>query len=246
MKTGFLFLPVRDIDRARAFYGTTLGLEVAWHEGEHVTAYRLPGTDVELMLQGSDTASPPGIMLVASDAEAFAAAHPGLEVAERYPIPGGKAVEFRDPDGWTLTVLDESDDPASGLDDALEAAFATWCRAWETGEVDPALAHLAPDFVGRYRHGAGAWESGDRTSFEQGMRDAIRKIGPGQARWHREIRTRYALGPDRTAVVSVYEMTAPGVVGRSLTTEEWERTPERYRLVGQISLYPAPSPSEAR
>lgn len=239
MKTGFVCLPVRDLVRARAFYGGTLGFKVAWHEGDRVTAYRLPGTEVELMLQGSETASPPGVMLVVSDAEEFAKAHPGLEVAERYPIPGGKAIEVRDPDGWTVAALDESDTPGPRLDDALEAYLAVWVGAWETGNLAPALAYLTADFAGLYRYGGGDWERGDRQSFERDTLHAIARIEPGQAHWRREIRTEYALTVDRIAVVAAYEMTAPGVVGRALTTEQWVRTVDGYSLAGEMSLYPA-------
>ena len=49
-KLTFVYLPVADLAAARTFYRDQLGLEEAWREGDQSCAFKLPGTEVQLML----------------------------------------------------------------------------------------------------------------------------------------------------------------------------------------------------
>jgi catechol 2,3-dioxygenase-like lactoylglutathione lyase family enzyme len=240
--TAFIFLPVSDLAQARRFYGDTLGLEVAWHMGDQVTAFRLPGTSVELLLSASPGASPPGVFLQVSDVDAFGAGHTALPpAAERYAIPGGTALEYRDPDGWTVGLVDEPENPLATLHQAMDAYFHDWVAAWDTGHLDDLMRWLAPHFEGMYLHGATFDEPGNRDAFRAGTEAAIRAVGPGRAHWRRDLRAVFVRAPGQVAVTALYEMTAGERTGRALTTEEWTEDGGTWRLAREISLYQVPA-----
>ena len=50
MKLTFLYQPVKDLKESVAFYRDTLGFDESWREGESTAAFKLPGSEVELML----------------------------------------------------------------------------------------------------------------------------------------------------------------------------------------------------
>lgn len=60
MELSFLYVPVTDLGPSLAFYRDVLGLEESWREGETTVAFRLPGSDVELMID-VDPDAPPGL-----------------------------------------------------------------------------------------------------------------------------------------------------------------------------------------
>lgn len=63
-KVTYFYLTVPEMKTARTFYRDTLGLEEAWREGESTCAFKLPGTEVQLMLNLKDSSDTNGAGLV--------------------------------------------------------------------------------------------------------------------------------------------------------------------------------------
>jgi catechol 2,3-dioxygenase-like lactoylglutathione lyase family enzyme len=55
MKLTFLYHPVKDLKAALAFYRDVLGWDEAWREGDVTVAMQIPGSEVQVMLDASDT-----------------------------------------------------------------------------------------------------------------------------------------------------------------------------------------------
>jgi catechol 2,3-dioxygenase-like lactoylglutathione lyase family enzyme len=112
MKLEFLYAPTRDLQAALALYRDELGWEEVWREGESTVTLKLPGTDVQLMI---DTAEPDGgsafgPIFVLEDVRRFFAERPAALRASAEPaeIPGGFLATFQDPSGNTIYVMDQS------------------------------------------------------------------------------------------------------------------------------------------
>ena len=58
MKLEFLYAPTRDLQVSLALYRDELGWEEAWREGDSTVSLKLPGSDVQLMLDATDGAGP--------------------------------------------------------------------------------------------------------------------------------------------------------------------------------------------
>jgi catechol 2,3-dioxygenase-like lactoylglutathione lyase family enzyme len=112
MKLAFVYVPVKDIPRALAFYRDTLGLEELWREGDGTVALRAPGDEAALMLDRVDTDAAPGPLYVVDSVAEFYERHRSqLDfMAEPAEIPGGNWVELRDPEGTLVRLLDQSTD----------------------------------------------------------------------------------------------------------------------------------------
>ena len=112
MKLMFLYQPVPDLPAAVTFYRDVLGLDESWREGEGTAAFRLPGTEVELMLDVPPDSGPEwkaGGFFAVDSVDAFVAEHPDIKLAgEVIDVPGGRSVAFLDPAGNTLHLLDQS------------------------------------------------------------------------------------------------------------------------------------------
>lgn len=112
MKLMFLYQPVSDLAEAVAFYRDVLGLDESWREGDGTAAFRLPGTEVELMLDvppGDGPEWKAGGFFAVDSVDAFVAAHPDIKwVGEPIDVPGGRSAAFQDPAGNTLHLLDQS------------------------------------------------------------------------------------------------------------------------------------------
>ncbi len=54
VKLTFLYHPVKDLTEALAFYRDELGWDEAWREGDETVAMKIPGSDVQVMLDASD------------------------------------------------------------------------------------------------------------------------------------------------------------------------------------------------
>jgi catechol 2,3-dioxygenase-like lactoylglutathione lyase family enzyme len=110
MKLTFMYQPVTDIKEAVAFYRDTLGFDESWREGEGTVAFKIPGTEVELMLDvpASEGLSAGGFFEVDS-LDRFIAEHGDLTwVGDAIPMPGGKAWQFKDPAGNMIYLFDQS------------------------------------------------------------------------------------------------------------------------------------------
>lgn len=111
MKLSLIYVPVKDLEAALALYRDTLGFEESWREGELTAGLRLPGTEVELMLdQDAPDGDKPGPFFQVDDVDAFYAQrrHELAFVAPPKSIPPGRYVAFDDPWGNRVHVLDLS------------------------------------------------------------------------------------------------------------------------------------------
>lgn len=112
MKLTFLYQPVKDLQESLAFYRDTLGFEESWREGESTVAFKLPGTEVELMLDVPLDSRPEwgaGGFYAVDSIEAFRQSHPGLDwQGDEIEIPGGKGATFLDPAGHAVHLFDQS------------------------------------------------------------------------------------------------------------------------------------------
>jgi catechol 2,3-dioxygenase-like lactoylglutathione lyase family enzyme len=112
MKLTFLYQPVDDLGAAVAFYRDGLGLDASWREGEGTAAFRLPGTEVELMLDVPPDDGPEwraGGFFTVDSVDKFMAEHPGITwVGDVIDVPGGRSVTFQDPAGNTIHLVDQS------------------------------------------------------------------------------------------------------------------------------------------
>jgi catechol 2,3-dioxygenase-like lactoylglutathione lyase family enzyme len=116
MKLEFLYAPTRDMEASLALYRDELGWEEAWREGDSTVTLKIPGSDVQLMLDAieGDAETAFGPIFVVDDVRRFHAERPrGLRVtSEPQIIPGGYLATFADPSGNTIYVMDQSLDAA--------------------------------------------------------------------------------------------------------------------------------------
>ena len=111
MKLTFLYQPVKDLKESVAFYRDTLGFDESWREGESTAAFKLPGSDVELMLDVPPSTGPQwggGGFYAVESVDAFRKAHPTLDWQGEIEMPGGKGGTFLDLSGNTIHVFDQS------------------------------------------------------------------------------------------------------------------------------------------
>jgi catechol 2,3-dioxygenase-like lactoylglutathione lyase family enzyme len=113
MKLTFLYQPVKDINAAVAFYRDVLGFDEAWREGDGTVAFKLPGSDVEVMLDvpvSDGPQSQAGGFYIVDSVDKFVAEHPTIDyVGEVLDVPGGRAVTFLDPAGNAVHLADQAD-----------------------------------------------------------------------------------------------------------------------------------------
>ena len=112
MRLTFLYHPVDDLPKAIAFYRDQLGLDESWREGDDTVAFKLPDSDVELMLdrivESADMVYERGAFFMVDDLGAWIDAHPGLSwITEPFDIPGGRAATTRDPSGNAIYLFDQ-------------------------------------------------------------------------------------------------------------------------------------------
>ncbi|MFI6025522.1 VOC family protein [Amycolatopsis magusensis] len=111
MKLTFLYQPVKDLKQSLAFYRDTLGFDESWREGEQTVAFKLPGSEVELMLDvpPDDRARwGPGGFYAVDSVDEFRRSHPELDWQGEIDMPGGKGATFLDPNGTAVHLFDQS------------------------------------------------------------------------------------------------------------------------------------------
>jgi predicted enzyme related to lactoylglutathione lyase len=110
MKLEFLYTPVKDLKSALALYRDALGWQEAWREGESTVSLMLPGTDVQLMLNVTESGDGFGPIFVVESVEAFHASRPSdLGIREEpHEIPGGFMAGYVDSSGNPMYVLDQT------------------------------------------------------------------------------------------------------------------------------------------
>ena len=108
MKLAFIDYPVKDLKKSIAFYRDTMGFEEAWREGDHTVAFKLPGSEVQLMIENDEYGTGPGaVFLVESVDQFFVENKEQLEfVKEPVDIPPGRYAIFQDVDGNLIRILD--------------------------------------------------------------------------------------------------------------------------------------------
>lgn len=116
MKLEFLYTPVKDLKAALALYRDALGWEEAWREGDSTVSLKLPGTDVQLMLDEIESAAGVGPIFVVESVESFHADRPSELVVRDEPqeIPGGFLATYADESGNPIYVMDQSLDSSGG------------------------------------------------------------------------------------------------------------------------------------
>jgi catechol 2,3-dioxygenase-like lactoylglutathione lyase family enzyme len=125
MKLEFLYTPVKDLKAALALYRDSLGWEEAWREGDSTVSLKLPGTEVQLMLDTMGSDGGVGPIFVVESVEQFHANRP-TELATRaepHEIPGGFMAAYDDTSGNPIYVLDQALD-SSGAEAKSNAAEA--------------------------------------------------------------------------------------------------------------------------
>lgn len=102
MKLTFLYHPVTHLEDAVGFYRDVLGLDEAWRMGEETAAFALPDSDVQVMLDvsDSDAGGPCGFFEV-DNVDAFYDAHRDSVKWTETPedLPPIRCAAFTDPAG---------------------------------------------------------------------------------------------------------------------------------------------------
>ena len=116
MELSFIYVPVSNITKAIDFYRDVLGLDEAWREGESTVAFKLPGRDIELMVDADvpgDVKLTPGGFFRVENLDDWLSARPKATLVQSpFPIPGGRAATLADPAGNSLYVFEMVEDPA--------------------------------------------------------------------------------------------------------------------------------------
>ena len=111
MKLTFLYQPVKDLKESVAFYRDTLGFDESWREGDSTAAFKIPGSEVELMLDVPPDTGPrwgAGGFYAVDSVDAFRQSHPQLDWQGEIEMPGGKGATFLDPTGNAVHLFDQS------------------------------------------------------------------------------------------------------------------------------------------
>lgn len=110
MRLRFIYTPVEDIEAAAVFYRDVLGLEEAWREGASTMAFKVPGSDVAIMLDQDPSEGPSGpFLVVPSVAEFYERNRTRLAFLEEpRRIPPGMYARFTDPSGNVIRIMDDT------------------------------------------------------------------------------------------------------------------------------------------
>ncbi len=107
-----LYVPVRDLKSALAFYRDKMGLVEAWREGEGTVAFKLPNSDVELLIDLIDagSADTTGPLFVLPSVDIFYEEnHTTVEfVRQPAAIRPGRWASIKDSSGNSMYFIDYS------------------------------------------------------------------------------------------------------------------------------------------
>lgn len=107
----YLYLPVHDLKAALAFYRDTLGWSEAWREGETTVSLKMPGDQLQMMIDEVEAETlRPGPVVSLDDVRAFHADRGDTLQFWRQPekIPGGYWAGFEDGFGNAVYIADQS------------------------------------------------------------------------------------------------------------------------------------------
>ncbi|WP_096189967.1 VOC family protein [Evansella halocellulosilytica] len=106
----FFYMPVDDIAQAKKFYRDTLGLNESWREGDLTVAFKLPESDLELMVDETTDSNGPGpIFLVPSVRHIYSTMNEEIKFSgEPGETPDGLWLSGIDHSGNAIYFTDES------------------------------------------------------------------------------------------------------------------------------------------
>lgn len=116
LKLRFIYQPVEDFKASLAFYRDTLGWEEAWREGEGTAAFRIPGNEVQLLLDKDPREQQvSGPMFLVDSVDEFYQQNAGKVhfLIEPHDIPPGRYCAFEDVSGNVIRVIDETKETPS-------------------------------------------------------------------------------------------------------------------------------------
>jgi catechol 2,3-dioxygenase-like lactoylglutathione lyase family enzyme len=117
MKLVFLYHPVKDLKAALGFYRDVLGWDEAWREGDETVAMSIPDSDVQVMLDVSDSSSAEasGFFQV-PDVDAFYERNRDHVDFVELPrdLPPIRCASFTDPSGHLFRIFHELESDAQG------------------------------------------------------------------------------------------------------------------------------------
>ncbi|MDX8344693.1 VOC family protein [Rossellomorea sp. YZS02] len=110
MKLAFLCHPVTDLKKSLNYYRDTLGFEEAWREGDHTIALKLPGTDVQLMIENDEADLGPGGIFIVDSVDGYFEQYKEKLHFIKTPsdIPPGRYAIFQDESENLIRIIDLS------------------------------------------------------------------------------------------------------------------------------------------
>lgn len=113
MKLRLAQFPVKNLKEAQEFYRRDFGWEAAWRVGDDEAGLRLPGAEVELLLDQTPGVLPGPIFMVESVDAFYRERRSRLcFLREPHDIPSGRHAVVADPSGNAIHVIDMSRQPA--------------------------------------------------------------------------------------------------------------------------------------
>ena len=114
MKLGYIYTPVKDFEAALRFYRDTLGFEEFWREGELAAGFKLPDSNVALMIDRDPREEGTSAFFAVDSVDEFYEKRKDeLDfLFEPREIPPGKYVAFADPSGNPVRIMDSSKERA--------------------------------------------------------------------------------------------------------------------------------------
>ncbi|WP_047980209.1 VOC family protein [Ornithinibacillus contaminans] len=108
MKLVFLYYPVNNLKESLAFYRDTLGFEETWREGEHTVGLKIPGSDVQIMIEDYEAGSTAGGIFGVDSVDDFYNENKDVLEFVKTPVdvPPGRYAVYKDNSGNLLRILD--------------------------------------------------------------------------------------------------------------------------------------------